>query len=319
MIQSGTTPTQKTELHENGGVRSHEDRGYIDVLPQPPGSYPDDFLFVGVHHSGRAVFRRNGIEVPLKPGDVLVTGTPHPASLWRDGSSRITYFRIPSFYLGTPPAEVRRVGGLMARGSDGIGSLISQFLTMLADPGEAPHLVTGNHLARSVADLVALMVTDLLQRENPTPVSATAETLTRIRSYIEENLMDPKLSPKSIARANYISVRYLHKLFQHGDVTVGQWVRLRRLEACRRELGQSRHGQDSVAAIAHRWGFVNPSHFSRVFRATYGFSPSEWQAHVLDGSATPAPGRPGRTQPTGHGLTTDGDDHAADGALPDQV
>ncbi|MDW6064704.1 AraC family transcriptional regulator [Streptomyces sp. FXJ1.4098] len=24
-------------------------------------------------------------------------------------------------------------------------------------------------------------------------------------------------------------------------------------------------------------GFISPTHFSRVFRATYGMSPSEWQ------------------------------------------
>ncbi|MGW0964073.1 AraC family transcriptional regulator [Streptomyces gelaticus] len=36
-----------------------------------------------------------------------------------------------------------------------------------------------------------------------------------------------------------------------------------------------------MAAVAQRWGFVSPSHFSRAFRATYGMSPREWQApHV---------------------------------------
>ncbi|MFJ9520782.1 AraC family transcriptional regulator [Kitasatospora sp. NPDC101801] len=30
--------------------------------------------------------------------------------------------------------------------------------------------------------------------------------------------------------------------------------------------------------VARRWGFVNPAHFSRVFRAAYGVSPREWRA-----------------------------------------
>jgi AraC-like DNA-binding protein len=33
-----------------------------------------------------------------------------------------------------------------------------------------------------------------------------------------------------------------------------------------------------VAVVAHRWGFTNPAHFSRVFRAAYGMSPRECQA-----------------------------------------
>jgi AraC-like DNA-binding protein len=29
--------------------------------------------------------------------------------------------------------------------------------------------------------------------------------------------------------------------------------------------------------IAQRWGFSNPTHFSRRFRATYGISPRDWR------------------------------------------
>ena len=32
-----------------------------------------------------------------------------------------------------------------------------------------------------------------------------------------------------------------------------------------------------MSAVAQRWGFVNPAHFSRAFRAAYGVSPREWR------------------------------------------
>ncbi|MFF3147826.1 helix-turn-helix domain-containing protein [Streptomyces sp. NPDC057927] len=54
--------------------------------------------------------------------------------------------------------------------------------------------------------------------------------------------------------------------------------RRRRLDACRRELGRSANRRPSVAAVAQRWGFSSPSHFSRTFRDAYGMSPSEWQS-----------------------------------------
>lgn len=41
------------------------------------------------------------------------------------------------------------------------------------------------------------------------------------------------------------------------------------------------HGEPmgaTTAAVAHRWGFSNPSHFSRTFRGAYGMSPSDWQS-----------------------------------------
>ncbi|MFG1925453.1 helix-turn-helix transcriptional regulator [Cryptosporangium sp. NPDC048952] len=34
----------------------------------------------------------------------------------------------------------------------------------------------------------------------------------------------------------------------------------------------------AIAAVAHRWGFVNRSHFAARFRAAYGMSAREWRA-----------------------------------------
>ncbi|WP_435812131.1 AraC family transcriptional regulator [Streptomyces olivaceoviridis] len=52
--------------------------------------------------------------------------------------------------------------------------------------------------------------------------------------------------------------------------------------------------------MAHRWGFTSPSHFSRVFRATYGVSPAEWRNSMV--LAAPLPRRPASTS-----LRPDGD------------
>ncbi|MCX4767208.1 helix-turn-helix domain-containing protein [Streptomyces sp. NBC_01275] len=40
----------------------------------------------------------------------------------------------------------------------------------------------------------------------------------------------------------------------------------------------ARHRGLTVAAVAQRWGFTSPSHFSRAFRDAHGMSPREWQA-----------------------------------------
>lgn len=56
---------------------------------------------------------------------------------------------------------------------------------------------------------------------------------------------------------------------------------------CRLELGRSNR-RITMAAVAHRWGFSSPSHFSRTFRGAYGMSPSEWQALATSAFTTPA-------------------------------
>jgi AraC-like DNA-binding protein len=99
----------------------------------------------------------------------------------------------------------------------------------------------------------------------------------RILRFIDEHLADADLSPEVIAGAHHISVRYLHKLFRDEGTTVGRWIQRRRLEECRRDLVRGLRARRTIASVAGRWGFLSATHFSRVFRAAYGMSPSEWR------------------------------------------
>ncbi|MFE7524942.1 helix-turn-helix domain-containing protein [Kitasatospora sp. NPDC057542] len=270
----------ETQYHQLDQTAPEGGSGCIDILSPPPGTDPEDCLYVALHVHGAASVRRHGVSTVLAPGDLLIGTTAHPAGLLKDAECRMVHFRVPCFYLGVRHGDVRRTGGLMARGNAGIGSLASQVLRTLATQARAHRARPGNHLARSVSDIVAILVSELLEREGPEQPSGAAELLARIRAHIEENLADPNIAPESIARSQHISVRYLHKLFQQDGTTVGQWVRQRRLDACRRELERPSRRQTSVSAVAHRWGFVSHSHFSRAFRDAYGVSPREWQAYA---------------------------------------
>ncbi|MFE6870904.1 helix-turn-helix domain-containing protein [Kitasatospora sp. NPDC057692] len=275
----------ETVHHQPHGTAHDGGTGCIDILPPPPGADPDDCLYVALHLQGAASLRRDGTGTALEPGDLLIGTTPHPTGLLSDPGCRMLRFRVPCFYLGVRHGDVRRTGGLLARGDEGIGALASQVLRTLAARSRPDHARPAAQLARSVSDIVAILVADLLERVDPDHPTASAGILERIRDHIEENLADPELSPESIARSQHISVRYLHKLFRQDGTTVGQWVRGRRLDACRRELERPSRRQISVSAVAHRWGFVSHSHFSRAFREAYGVSPREWQAYAAHADA----------------------------------
>jgi AraC-like DNA-binding protein len=52
------------------------------------------------------------------------------------------------------------------------------------------------------------------------------------------------------------------------------------LEECRRDLAKPTARSATVAAIAaiaRRWGFPDPTHFSRAFKDAYGVSPRQWR------------------------------------------
>ncbi|MEV7075758.1 helix-turn-helix domain-containing protein [Streptomyces sp. NPDC093990] len=175
---------------------------------------------------------------------------------------------------------MRHLTGRQVSAAGGVAALVSLFLAALIGEDGLWDSVNGKRLALNAVDLVALLVAELLTSHRFETSENGSALLARIRSYIEENLMDPDLSPESIARAHHISVRYLHKLFQSHGTTVSTYVRKSRLAACRLDLGRPANRRRSVAAVAHSWGFASPSHFSRLFRQTYGLSPSEWQVSV---------------------------------------
>ena len=92
------------------------------------------------------------------------------------------------------------------------------------------------------------------------------------------HLHEPGLNAAQIAAAHHISVRHLYNVLAHSDISLGDWIRTQRLEACRDELRRDSSRHLTIAAIAHRWGFRDTSSFGRVFRSAYGLTPSQWRS-----------------------------------------
>lgn len=124
----------------------------------------------------------------------------------------------------------------------------------------------------------AVYLSRLPARETASIDGAVPRTqLHQAKAHIELRLGEPDLCPAVIAAAQHISVRLLHKLFSADGQTVASWIRQRRLERVRQDLVHPRYARLPIIAIAGRSGFVNAAHFSRVFKATYGTSPSDYR------------------------------------------
>ncbi|MGW0585249.1 AraC-like ligand-binding domain-containing protein, partial [Streptomyces sp. NPDC002920] len=236
-----------------------------------------DYVAVGVQTSGTATLVQDGRRALVEEGDLVVYDTTRPYSLDYPGRFSTRVVHMPRRAVGLPEEELRRVAGTTIPGRDGFGALLVSFLTTLPVSVPPGSPVVATRLAASVVDLFATLV-----HERGTPAAAPEPSpqhhlVQRVRGHIDEHLTDPALSPQSVAAAHHISVRYLHRLFEEEGVTVGRLIQRRRLEECARELGRQNAPVPTVSAVAQRWGFTNPAHFSRVFRAAYGLSPREWR------------------------------------------
>lgn len=103
------------------------------------------------------------------------------------------------------------------------------------------------------------------------PISASRIELAR--TYVDAHLASPDLGTEALCRKLGVSRRKLYYLFEHCG-GVSKFIRDRRLAACHTAL---EHTADLrlISTIAYDHGFTDPAHFSRLFRARYGYSPKE--------------------------------------------
>ncbi|MEA2178355.1 MAG: hypothetical protein QOG77_1652 [Solirubrobacteraceae bacterium] len=219
--------------------------------------------------SGRQRRTQDGRTATLAAGDITSTDTSRPFTVASDVPFEMLTFSIPKTLLARDADRLLRVTAVPIGQDAGVAAVIGPFLRSVGDGlldgrvGEADTSV-----GEGIVDLVRGLHA---QRDRP----RRAVELARIQASAEARLHDPRLTPTSLAGEHFISVRQLHKLFAEGGLTVAGWIRERRLEHCRRDLADPALAQETVASIAMRWGFRNPGHFSRAYRAAYGRAPSD--------------------------------------------
>ncbi|MEU2123917.1 helix-turn-helix domain-containing protein [Nocardia niwae] len=244
--------------------------------PKQVRASPAPVLAIAVQQTGDGRYEQGGVLRVVRPGELHVMDLNAPYDFgWRgDGAS--TWLRVPLDQLGLP------------------AELISQAAARAPD---SPHYrLVANHIVQLTADADALSADPAAALSGCASIelirglllSASSDDgngsvvpsdilLSRIRAYVRRNLADPDLGSEQIAKAHNMSVRQLYKICANAEFRLEQWIIGQRLERVRGDLARPDHEHRTIAMIARRWGFRDPSHFARRFRAAYGVSPREWR------------------------------------------
>lgn len=224
--------------------------------------------------AGTGVLIQDNRKALLRPGDLAIYDTHRPYSLVFDEDFRTMVVMFPKNMIDIPSTMLGQLTAVRLSGTDGLAAMVVPFLARMVDNLEALGGTTGPRIAHSTVDLVTTMYARELDFDHSDGDPHQA-LMRRVREYIDANLHSPSLGPAEIAAAHYVSTRHLHGLFKEQGTTVATWIRQRRLQHCRRDLLDPVFSGRPVAAIAARWGFVDAAHFSRVFKAEFGESPSQ--------------------------------------------
>jgi len=238
---------------------------------------------------GEMGLAQSGRSVEVGEGDLVLYDSSRPCRGWTatrgrpDVSSVIV--QIPRAALPLHSNNLDRVTLTRFQGRTGIGALLRHYLTNLMD--HAPQYVQGDavRLAGVTLDLLSTMLAQAARSEDVlAPETQHAVLRARVSEFVQRNLGDPDLSPASIAAAHQISVRYLHRLYQGQGMTIADGIRRSRLERIHRDLADPRLHARSISAIAARWGFLEPTQFSRAFRALYRITPRDHRRQARHGA-----------------------------------
>ncbi|HEY5836484.1 AraC family transcriptional regulator [Streptomyces sp.] len=232
---------------------------------------------VALQNRGTGLADIGGEQAYVGQDDVYVFNemTPREYGWTGEGAAQAILIDLDRFAL---PIDVVRAATFRLRASP-LHDLVREHVRALwrnpdvlaADPG-APAL------ANATIELVRALVVSAAQDEGALTRSVMDDTLlTRMLAYARRHLADRGLDAERIAREHAISVRHLYEVFQRAGLSLEQWIITERLEGARTTLSSPQFGHLTVAAVARRWGFASPGHFTRRFRAAYGITPREWR------------------------------------------
>ncbi|GAA3383713.1 helix-turn-helix domain-containing protein [Cryptosporangium minutisporangium] len=255
----------------------------VDVTPCAPASADRSWtdargMVLGHVVSGEVQIAQDGREVVLAPGQVALYDAVTPYRIRAAWQHRYLIAHIRGRAL-----RMRREDrdALVARDLSAFcaaAALAGLVGGLIVDDRRRPVQAAGQYLGDAIVACVHAIVAEA-RGTGGGPRSALL--FAELVGWLETHLADPGLTTERLAAAHYLSPRYVRKLFAHHDTTVTGYLRLRRLERIRDELLQPGSADVPVSAIAARWGFAEPSVFSRAFTRQFGRGPQRFRKDAI--------------------------------------
>jgi AraC-like DNA-binding protein len=281
LASGGDLASSRIERRALGPVQLYRlasDHGRVQRTKAGIRVHDPETLLVATPVRGRCLIEQDGRRSVFSPGDVSSWDSSRPFSATHFDPFELLFLTMPRTLLGVRADAIRRQTAGCVPCSSPLGSVMGVLIQRIWET------LSTEALPASQVDLIDAVIALVRAVHTADPMAANgvqklpgASSAANVKAYIDEHLGDPALGLESVARAHYVSTRYVQKLFAADGVPVSDWIRHRRLEACRRDLADPACAQETIAEIAGRWALSNPAHFSRIFRQAYGCTPSDFR------------------------------------------
>ena len=209
----------------------------------------------------------------IYPGEIVLYYQDAPFTLELPTGLRAMHVTVPCALLTArvPAVFHLTANGLRSRLSHMAGQMFRQLLELDVPSGSN----AARRLCGSALDVLSAAV-DWYCPERPEPGS---QLLEQAKSFMLANRHDAELDVERIANATGLAPRTLYRYFAAEGTSPMRWLWKQRLDASFAVLssGQSRR----VTDVAMSCGFNDLSHFSRLFKTTFGRTPQSFKRHKI--------------------------------------
>lgn len=228
--------------------------------------------------AGCRQYSQDGTEVLLKPGDSTVIDAALPWSSSCETDCVRLYLRVPRWMMEDRLRMSEIPLAKKIEGRSRLGESLSRLSQTLYDDATSlePEEIAG--VLDNYFDILASCTRGYEVTSPDTP-----ELRDRILCFVNAHLAEHSLTPFIIAEAMGVSTRHLHRVFSASGTTLGNHIRVLRLQQCRKDLADPRLQNRSITEIAFARGFCDAAHFSHSFRKHFGISARAFRARSAGG------------------------------------
>jgi AraC-like DNA-binding protein len=236
--------------------------------------YPsrEDSVFVKIVTGGSLVILQHNEEITVPAGGVVTVDPTWPYTQYFSSATRLIGLKLPRQALKARgyPYESHRVVAPDLLSADVI--FLRNLLIHVAEQKDLPSAAFREKMGEQTLDMMDVLL------QNPTAHRASGRSeviLLRAKAIIARRLGDSRLDIDQIAAELHTSASHLSKLFRTEGTTIMRYVLQKRLDRAHSLIKQFVPFRAQIQEIAYMCGFESPSHFSRTFKARFGFSPRE--------------------------------------------
>lgn len=220
-------------------------------------------------------FRQLGRDVRCDPGGFIIERGDEPYRFLYDRPNDLFVLKVSRQALSERVRQPDRFCARVIDATKGTAGLFAAMVNHAQSQMDQMSEASRETVGRQLLELLGLALNEASDANETSFSSVRAAHLTRVEKFIRANLKNPDLSPDLIAEGCGISKRYLHDLFKDVNGTVSQQIRDQRLIAARDRLQASR--DLPISEVAYRFSFADQAQFSRLFKAKFGMTPSDFQ------------------------------------------